>query len=156
MQFKPSSVKTGRGVNQPRPERAILSVSHSFWIENHDPDSYERWKAVRKSEQALQACLLREIFGNPFDPVTINPAWTTANVTALAQSVRESLGKLNGCTNLLIRQGVPNPPAARHSKQPQFPLGSLVAQKRQHRDRIVAPQPFGLGHRHRLIVAGPD
>jgi len=30
---------------------------------------------------------LREIFGNPFRPVTVAPAWQTANVVALAQAI---------------------------------------------------------------------
>jgi hypothetical protein len=35
----------------------------------------------------VQATLAREILGNPFRPVTINPAWRTVNVTALAQAI---------------------------------------------------------------------
>jgi hypothetical protein len=31
--------------------------------------------------------LLRDIYGNPFRPVTLNPAWRTLNVTALAQAI---------------------------------------------------------------------
>ena len=36
----------------------------------------------------VQACpSLRDIFGNPFRPVTINPAWLTPKVTTLAQTI---------------------------------------------------------------------
>jgi hypothetical protein len=33
------------------------------------------------------AGLLRDIVGNPFRPVTLNPAWRTSNVTGLAQAI---------------------------------------------------------------------
>jgi hypothetical protein len=38
----------------------------------------------------LQAGFLRDIFGNPFRPVTLNPAWLTSTVLALAQQMYES------------------------------------------------------------------
>jgi hypothetical protein len=34
-----------------------------------------------------QAYLVRDIFGNPFRPVTIDPTWLTSTVVALAQSI---------------------------------------------------------------------
>jgi hypothetical protein len=34
-----------------------------------------------------QAALLRDIFGNPFRPVTLNPAWLTSDVLALARGI---------------------------------------------------------------------
>ena len=34
-----------------------------------------------------QAVLAREIFGNPFRPVTLNPAWLTSTVLALANGI---------------------------------------------------------------------
>jgi hypothetical protein len=36
-------------------------------------------------ERVLQAALLRELFGNPFRPVALNPAWLTVEVIELAQ-----------------------------------------------------------------------
>jgi hypothetical protein len=38
------------------------------------------------TERAAQAALLRDIFGNPFRPVTPDPAWQTPQVVALAQA----------------------------------------------------------------------
>lgn len=38
-------------------------------------------------EQAHQADLLREIFGNPLRPITLNPAWLTPKVVALARAI---------------------------------------------------------------------
>ena len=40
-----------------------------------------------KKEQGAQADLLRDIFGNPFRPVTINPKWLTPNALTLAQMI---------------------------------------------------------------------
>jgi len=34
-----------------------------------------------------QCALLREVFGNPFRPITLNPSWLTFNITALAQKI---------------------------------------------------------------------
>ena len=38
------------------------------------------------TERAAQAALLRDIFGNPFRPVTPDPAWRSPQVVALAQA----------------------------------------------------------------------
>jgi hypothetical protein len=38
-------------------------------------------------EQDYQCQVIRDIFGNPFRPVTLDPAWLTANVVGLAQSI---------------------------------------------------------------------
>jgi hypothetical protein len=38
-------------------------------------------------EGAVQAALVRCIFGNPFRPVTFDPAWRTSDVLALAQGI---------------------------------------------------------------------
>jgi hypothetical protein len=38
-------------------------------------------------QKRIQANLLRDIIGNPFRPVTLDPSWRTSNVTALAQSI---------------------------------------------------------------------
>jgi hypothetical protein len=41
-------------------------------------------------EGEAQVALLRDIFGNPFRPVTVDPAWLTSTVVALAKSIYES------------------------------------------------------------------
>ncbi|OWK37985.1 flagellar hook-basal body complex protein FliE [Fimbriiglobus ruber] len=43
--------------------------------------------AQRPGEPAAQADLFREIFGNPFRPVTPDPAWLTSTVTALSRQM---------------------------------------------------------------------
>jgi len=42
---------------------------------------------VCDAEYVVQASLLRCIFGNPFRPVTVSPAWQTANVLELARTI---------------------------------------------------------------------
>jgi hypothetical protein len=43
-----------------------------------------RWKDCETREQLV---LLRDIFGNPFHPVTADPSWLTPTVTALASAI---------------------------------------------------------------------
>jgi anti-sigma regulatory factor (Ser/Thr protein kinase) len=42
------------------------------------------------AERGIQAALLRDIFGNPFRPVTFEPAWRTTTAVQLAQSMYHS------------------------------------------------------------------
>jgi hypothetical protein len=42
------------------------------------------------AEQAAQCELLRDIFGNPFRPATLDPAWRTSTVTAIAKGMYDS------------------------------------------------------------------
>jgi hypothetical protein len=43
-----------------------------------------------RSEPAIQAALIRDIFGNPFRPVSFDPAWRTDTAVALAQQMYDS------------------------------------------------------------------
>jgi hypothetical protein len=42
------------------------------------------WETAREATQRLQCALVRELFGNPFRPVSVDPAWLTADVIAVA------------------------------------------------------------------------
>jgi hypothetical protein len=63
-----------------------------LWSGHWECDDYhtlsgnEEWIAERQHE----AMLVRDVFGNPFRPATLNPAWRTSNVTALARAWRTS------------------------------------------------------------------
>jgi hypothetical protein len=46
-----------------------------------------KWEARRDAESAAQCDLIREVFGNPFRPVTPDPAWRTPAVVALAETI---------------------------------------------------------------------
>ena len=43
--------------------------------------------ADQDRERSAQSHLLRDIFGNPFRPVTLDPAWLTPNVVDLARTI---------------------------------------------------------------------
>ncbi len=56
----------------------------------------ERWAGdqatyqdAEAKERSRQADLLRDIFGNPFRPVNLNPAWLSPTVVALARTIYE-------------------------------------------------------------------
>src|SRR5207248_2222128 len=46
---------------------------------------------MRRAERAVQASLLRCIFGNPFRPVTVDPSWLTSTVVGLADAIYNDL-----------------------------------------------------------------
>jgi hypothetical protein len=43
-------------------------------------------EATRNEERAARAGLLRDLFGNPFRPASVSPAWPTPQVVAVAQA----------------------------------------------------------------------
>ena len=72
------------------------------------------------AEQGSQADLLRDIFGNPFRPVTLNPAWRTGNVTALAQSIYDdrAFDRMPILADALEDAGCDNADILNHCRQP--------------------------------------
>jgi hypothetical protein len=58
------------------------------FTEDCRPEFGER-AAAEDGEQAAQADLLRDIFGNPFRPVSLDPAWLSPSVVALAWTIYE-------------------------------------------------------------------
>ena len=78
--------------------RGVLAVSP--WIEERQPsaDGFFRraWESIqmvaagmrgRGPEHHIQANLLRDVFGNPFRPVTVQPDWLTPTVVHVAQTI---------------------------------------------------------------------
>jgi hypothetical protein len=55
------------------------------------PDELTWLVSDRVAEAAAQADLLREVFGNPFRPVTPDPSWRTSTVLALAAGIHGEL-----------------------------------------------------------------
>jgi hypothetical protein len=49
--------------------------------------STQGWAEGEREERAAQATVLRDLFGNPFRPVTFAPSWRTPNVLRLAESI---------------------------------------------------------------------
>jgi hypothetical protein len=53
----------------------------------HDTVGAVAGSDTKTAERESQGRLLRDIFGNPFRPVTVDPAWRTSNVSAIAQRI---------------------------------------------------------------------
>jgi hypothetical protein len=58
------------------------------WNQGEHPD--RAGEAAYRAEAVNQTALLRDIFGNPFRPITFDPAWRTSTVTTLARTMYES------------------------------------------------------------------
>jgi hypothetical protein len=71
-------------------------------------------------EAAVQARLLRDIFGNPFRPVTVDPAWQTANIVALAQAMYDerAFDRMPILGDALEDAGCTNADVLTHCRQP--------------------------------------
>jgi hypothetical protein len=71
-------------------------------------------------ERAAQCRLVRCIFGNPFRPVTLDPAWRTGNATALAQSIYadRAFDRLPILADALEDAGCDNADILNHCRQP--------------------------------------
>jgi hypothetical protein len=91
-------------------EGAITAVDHLGW----------EWYEEGKEREHGQTAMLRHIFGNPFRPVTINPAWRTSNVTGLAQSIYDkgAFDCLPILADALEDAGCDNQDVLNHCRQP--------------------------------------
>jgi len=74
-----------------------------------DP-SANRWQIRQDAEAPERLCqaeLLREIFGNPFRSITIDPRWQTSTVVDLARSIYEgrAFDKMPILANALMDAG---------------------------------------------------
>ena len=79
--------------------------------------SHFRLRAMRK-EQAAQASLLRDIFGNPFRPVSFSPNWRTDTAVSLARQMYESrqFGAVPILADALQDAGCDNPDILDHCR----------------------------------------
>ena len=57
------------------------------WQEDFATRTKKLMDARAKAEEVAQVALLRDIFGNPFRPVTLDRAWLTSDVLALARGI---------------------------------------------------------------------
>jgi hypothetical protein len=70
--------------------------------------------------QAKQAVRLRDIFGNPFRPITLNPSWLTSTVVSLAQQMYDSrdFSLMPILADALQDAGCDNDDILNHCRQP--------------------------------------
>lgn len=109
-------------------ELAIGSVSHYF-VGYADSGPLRQLNATirepaRHETLALQADLLRDLFGNPFRPVTVHPAWRQANdgtVAKLAQIIYEErrFDDLPILADALLDAGCQNEDLLEHCRLPR-------------------------------------
>lgn len=117
-----------RGLKAYKAEEAITAVCNAV----ARPGQRESQKAVFAAEAAAdavedttaerlaQASLIRDIFGNPFRPVTISPAWQTANLVALAQAIYDerAFDRMPILSDALEDAGCTNADVLNHCRQP--------------------------------------
>ncbi|HJZ56454.1 MAG TPA: hypothetical protein VKE74_15925 [Gemmataceae bacterium] len=96
-----------------------------YCAEYCSPASYPRRAGFRSSspvdrdrEQSAQSDLLRDIFGNPFRPVTADPAWLTSTVLTLAQGIYadRAFDRLPILADALQDAGCENPDILTHCR----------------------------------------
>jgi hypothetical protein len=100
----------------------LTGAIEQLWCAYYECDDYdtlsgdEEWTAERRQ----QALLVRDVFGNPFRAVTLNPAWRTSNVTALAQSIYDdrAFDRLPILADALEDAGCDNADILNHCRQP--------------------------------------
>jgi hypothetical protein len=73
-----------------------------------------------RSEQAIEAALLRDIFGNPFHPLTAHSSWLTLTVLGIARSIYEeqAFDRMPILADALEDAGCDNADILNHCRQP--------------------------------------
>jgi hypothetical protein len=71
-----------------------IHIAHDLWadfyeyaFDNLGKQSKYDLSVLLEDPSIFLPAVMREIFGNPFRPVTIDPAWLTPTVTSLAQAI---------------------------------------------------------------------
>jgi hypothetical protein len=72
----------------------VTESLEQLWSGFYECDDYDtlsgndEWKAERRQ----QALLIRDVFGNPFNHITLDPSWQTSAVKHLAEAIYEERG----------------------------------------------------------------
>lgn len=90
-----------------------------YYIETPDAASSGRPR-VFNAERKAQTVLIRDMFGNPFHPITVESSWLTSTVTALAQSIYDdrAFHQLPILADALEESGCADEVILRHCRQP--------------------------------------
>jgi hypothetical protein len=86
----------------------------------YDPSHTTAWEQAHNEEQMAQVALLRDIFGNPFRPVAVDPAWLMSDVRILAEGVYQerAFDLLPILADALQDAGCENDAVLGHCRQP--------------------------------------
>jgi hypothetical protein len=84
-------------------------------------------------EQSAQAHLLRDIFGNPFRPVAVEPTWLTADVVKLADTIycERAFDRLPILADALEQAGCHNQEILSHCREPMPSLQLTEPRRRR-------------------------
>ena len=102
---------------------ALLDMAWGMWTAEwpylDEGEQDPAWLA----ERTAQACLVRDVFGNPFCPVAIDPAWLTwhdGTIPRLAQAIYENraFDRLLILADALEEAGCDNAAILNHCRQP--------------------------------------
>jgi hypothetical protein len=69
------------------PAHMAATKTVGCWKPGADVASHAGWVVARQATSDRQPALLRDIFGNPFRPVTVDPSWLTLPVVSLAEEI---------------------------------------------------------------------
>jgi hypothetical protein len=75
---------------------------------------------INEAEEAAQCKLLRDIFGNPFRPIILNPSWLTSTVLALTQGIYDdkAFDRMPILADALQDAGCDNAEILNHCREP--------------------------------------
>jgi hypothetical protein len=79
-----------------------------------------RYTILAGDSASAQLGSLRDIFGNPFRPVTLNPSWLTSTVLALANGIYndKAFDQMPILADVLMDSGCDNEDILNHCRQP--------------------------------------
>ena len=103
----------------PYPAAFDAALCANAWLDNLDwPFTADT--AAGSPEAIIQSSLLRDIFGNPFRPVTFDPAWRTDAAVGIAQAAYDSreFGNLPVLADALQDAGCDHPDVLAHLRGP--------------------------------------
>jgi hypothetical protein len=106
------------GVTGPR--HCALGAAWSCTRNPQTAAMYPLWVFTEVSERKWEVQLLREIFNNPFRPVTLDPAWLTSKVQTLAQAIYDdrAFERMPELADALAEAGCNNEDILSHCRGP--------------------------------------
>jgi hypothetical protein len=107
----------------PKPVRLVLAYANKAVALTQARHLSGDWNKQMEQGWAASCDLLREIYGNPFGPVSLNPAWLTSNggtVPKLAQAIYDDrrFSDLPILADALEEAGCDNAEILAHCRQP--------------------------------------
>jgi hypothetical protein len=84
-------------------------------------DNRELYQPAFQSELRYQGILLRELFANPFRPVTFGPAWRTSSAVELARTIYQNRAfeRMPELAGALEEAGCTDPDILGHCRGPR-------------------------------------